>query len=180
MKVQISYANCSTKPEAHRFNKIYNAFYEVTDLGAETDDKCDKMIERIQQLKWEFTEVGNIYGSNKPRSTSIHNGFPSCGDGIIIPKESRATLDPLALRQKRRPPLKRKQSIVEKAVKKKKERNKKQKTTTCNERNVVKETEMQRSQYIGGESYAFNRGSLMWPNMSAYPNFSGIHPYYDY
>ncbi|KAL7227681.1 hypothetical protein ACSBR1_022531 [Camellia fascicularis] len=207
MKVRISYANCFTKPEAHRFNKICNAFYEVADLRAETDDKCDKMIERIQQLKWEFTEVGDVYGSNKPRSTSIHNGFPSCGDGIIIPKENRAILDPLALRQKGRPPLKRKQSIVEKAVKKKKERNKKQKTTTCNEGNVVKdfeetenvhvttsttgfgvtrtqegfildETEMQRSQYIGGESYAFNRGSLMWPNMSAYPNFSGIHPYY--
>ncbi|KAL7169582.1 hypothetical protein ACSBR2_034590 [Camellia fascicularis] len=122
MKVRISYANCSSKPKAHRFNKICNAFYEVADLGAEIDNKCDKTIERIQELKWEFTEVGDVYGINKPRSTSIHNGFPSCGDGIIIPKESRAILDPLALRQKRRPPLKRKQSIVEKVVKKKKER----------------------------------------------------------
>ncbi|KAL7214130.1 hypothetical protein ACSBR1_026530 [Camellia fascicularis] len=87
--------------------------YEVADLGAETDDKSDKMIERIQELKWEFIEVGDVYGSNKPRSTSIHNGFPSCGDGIIIPKESRATLDPLALRQKGRPPLKRKQVILD-------------------------------------------------------------------
>ncbi|KAL7161794.1 hypothetical protein ACSBR2_042296 [Camellia fascicularis] len=207
MKVLISYANCSSKPEAHRFNKICNAFYEVADLGAETNDKCDKMIERIQELKWEFIEVGDVCGNNKPRSISIHNGFPSCGDGIIIPKESRVILDPLALRQKGRPPLKKKQSIVEKAVTKKKERNKKQKTTTCNEGNLVKdfeetenvhvttsitgfgvtrtqegftlnETKMQRSQYIGGESFAYNRGSLMWLNMSAHLNFIGIHPYY--
>ena len=118
--------------------KFANAFSEVADLGAETDDRCDKMIERIQELKWECTEVGDVYGSNKPRYTSIHNGILSCGDGIIIPKESRAILDPLALHQKGRSPLKRKQSIVEKAIKKKKERNKKQKIATSNEGNVVK------------------------------------------
>ncbi|XP_028091033.1 protein FAR1-RELATED SEQUENCE 5-like [Camellia sinensis] len=50
-------------------------------IRAETDDKCDKIIERIQELKWEFTKVGDFCASNKPRSTSIHNGFPSCGDG---------------------------------------------------------------------------------------------------
>mgnify|MGYP003702861303 CR=1 FL=1 len=37
---------------------------------------------------------------------------------------------------------------------------------------------MQRSQYIGGESFAFNRGALMWPNMAAHPNFTGIHRYH--
>ncbi|KAL7165635.1 hypothetical protein ACSBR2_041334 [Camellia fascicularis] len=128
MKVRISYANYFSKPEAHRFNKICNAFYEVADLGAETDDKCDKMTERIQELKWEFTQVGDDFEDTE----NVHVTTSTTGFGV----------------------------------------------TRTQEGFTLNETEMQRSQYIGGESFAFNGGSLMWPNMCAHPNFIGIHPYY--
>ena len=32
-KVRINYDNWSIKPEAHRFDKMCDAFYEVADLG---------------------------------------------------------------------------------------------------------------------------------------------------
>ena len=94
------------------------------------------------KLKREFEEeefaCGN--GNNKLIPIGIRNDSTSCGDGLVIPKETTNMLDPLVVWQKGRPPFKRKQpKQVEKAVKKKKEQKRKMRTTT-NEENIVKQT----------------------------------------
>ncbi|KAK7834720.1 hypothetical protein CFP56_024194 [Quercus suber] len=42
-KVQISYDNWFVKPEAQRYDKMCKAFYEVANLAADSEDRCDKV-----------------------------------------------------------------------------------------------------------------------------------------
>ncbi|XP_028085062.1 protein FAR-RED IMPAIRED RESPONSE 1-like [Camellia sinensis] len=50
-KVRISYDNWALKPEARRFDKMCNVFYEVVDLAAVSEDWSEKFIERICEFR---------------------------------------------------------------------------------------------------------------------------------
>ena len=116
--------------------------YEVADLAANSEDRCKKLMVQMCILKREFEEEEYVCGNGNSKliPIGICNDSTSCGDGLVIPKETTNMLDPLVVWQKGRPPFKRKQpKQVEKAVKKKKEQKKKMRTTT-NEENIVKQT----------------------------------------
>ncbi|KAL7219028.1 hypothetical protein ACSBR2_012156 [Camellia fascicularis] len=142
--------------------------------------------------------------TDKQISVRTRNGSTSCGDGIGISKESTNILDPLVAHSKGRPPFKRKQSMVEKVTKKKKRRKKEDSwpnlqgkcaQTYCEKseegcgelqdngnmhgaRVVELNSEMQQSLHIEQESYDYNRGLGMWPNMTSHPSIIGMSPYF--
>lgn len=95
--------------------------YEVADLAANSEDRCKKLMVQMCILKREFEEEEYVCGNgnNKLIPIGICNDSTSCGDGLVIPKETTNMLDPLVIRQKGWPSFKSKQPEVEKAVKKK-------------------------------------------------------------
>ena len=119
-KVRISYDNWSLKPEACRYEKMCNAFYEVVNLAANSENAYKNVITQICEMKRELKEGGNACGSNKPISIDIQNDSTSCGNSLVILKEARKNLNLVVVCQKGRPSFKRKMSKVEQAVKKKK------------------------------------------------------------
>ena len=119
-KVRISYDNWSLKPEACRYEKMCNAFYEVVNLAANSENAYKNVMTQICEMKRELKEGGNACGSNKPISIDIQNDSTSCGNGLVILKEARKNLNLVVVCQKGRPSFKRKMSKVEQAVKKKK------------------------------------------------------------
>ncbi|GMP88026.1 hypothetical protein CsSME_00040165 [Camellia sinensis var. sinensis] len=164
-----------------------NAFYEVTELAEDSEDRYEKVMERMYELNISFKE--GSCRSNEDIS-KVHQKNPtSCANGFGIPKESINILDP----SKRRPPYKRKQSKVEKVIKKRKESKKKTHTTSnkenmhkqidesvekvvepMNHRNMhdtscamgfvglgTQESINLNSQHIGGRSYDFQKASHM-------------------
>ena len=141
-KVRISYNNWSLKPEACRYEKMCNAFYEVANLATDFENAYKNVMTQICEMKGELKEGGNACGSNKPISIDIQNDSTSCDNGHVTSKEARKILDPVAVSQKGRPSFKRKMSKVEQAVKKKKEKEKKKKMNTItNERKLVNKVE---------------------------------------
>ncbi|XP_028083704.1 protein FAR1-RELATED SEQUENCE 2-like [Camellia sinensis] len=131
-EVRISYDNGAMKSKACCFAKMCNAFYEVTELAEDSEDRYEKVMERMYELNISFKE--GSCRSNEDIS-KVHQKNPtSCANGFGIPKESINILDP----SKRRPPYKRKQSKVEKVIKKRKE-SKKKTHTTSNKENMHKQ-----------------------------------------
>ena len=126
-KVRISYDNWSLKPEACRYEKMCNAFYEVVNLAANSENAYKNVMTQICEMKRELKEGGNACGSNKPISIDIQNDSTSCGNGLVILKEARKNLNLVVVCQKGRPSFKRKMPKVEQAVKKKKKRKSKRK-----------------------------------------------------
>ncbi|KAK3172179.1 hypothetical protein Dsin_033160 [Dipteronia sinensis] len=118
-KVKIGYDNWSIKPEGHRFDKMCNSFYEVAHLATSNDDKCNIVLEMINDLKMKLISYEGDDGSiqriiNLSDDTEDKN-FHSA------PKENRNILTPMAVRSKGRPPFKRKQSKVDQIVQKRKQ-----------------------------------------------------------
>ena len=97
-----------------------NAFYEVANLVANSENAYKNVMTQICEMKRELKEGGNACGSNKPISIDIQNDSTSCGNGLVILKEARKNLNLVVVCQKGRPSFKRKMPKVEQAVKKKK------------------------------------------------------------
>ncbi|KAL7167294.1 hypothetical protein ACSBR2_037873 [Camellia fascicularis] len=153
-KVHISYDNSSIKPEARRYDKMFNVFNEVADLATSCDNKCDKVVEQLRELKGESKEeVDVVSGSNKFGSMSTQNASSSYRDGVLNSKESTTILDPIVVRQKGRPPCKRKQSMLEKTIKKKqrvKTKTKtKTKTTSTSSQGNIEQSEFSAPSHMG-------------------------------
>ncbi|KAL7203300.1 hypothetical protein ACSBR2_016569 [Camellia fascicularis] len=167
-KVRISYDNWALKPEARRFDKMCNVFYEVADLAAVSEDWSEKFIERIFEFRVCMKQ--DSCPSDKQIFVRTQNGSTSCEDGIGISKESRNILDPFVAHSKGRPPFKRKQSMVEKD-------NGNMHGARVVEL-VTEENNHLHSLHIGQESYDYNRGLGMWPNMTSHPSIIGMSPYF--
>ncbi|KAG5562431.1 hypothetical protein RHGRI_005237 [Rhododendron griersonianum] len=71
-----------------------NLFNEVADLAEDSQEKHEKVMTRLLELKRELIE-------------SSINSY-SIGDGVLPSKEITNILDPIHLRRKGRPPTKRK------------------------------------------------------------------------
>ncbi|KAI8562748.1 hypothetical protein RHMOL_Rhmol03G0058900 [Rhododendron molle] len=144
-KIRINYDNSSTSIEARRHDNMCNLFNEVADLAEDSQEKYDKVMARLLELKGELIESSIVCGSNVISGTP--NNSISIGDGVLPSKESTNILDPVTLRRKGRPPSKRKIGIVEKIGKKKIETKKK---------TLSKEKAKSQPSYMG---------QSMWPNM---------------
>ncbi|KAL7205372.1 hypothetical protein ACSBR2_018337 [Camellia fascicularis] len=171
-KVHISYDNSSIKPEARRYDKMFNIFNEVADLATSCDNKCDKVVEQLRELKGELKEeVDVVSGSNKFGSMSTQNASSSYGDGVLNSKESTTILDPIVVRQKGRPP-KRKQSMLEKTIKKKQrvKTKTKTKTTSTNSQGNIEQSEFSAPSHMGfvdlgtQESIKINESEMLAPS----------------
>ncbi|KAI8527662.1 hypothetical protein RHMOL_Rhmol12G0093200 [Rhododendron molle] len=92
-----------------QFQSVYTN-EKVTDLVEDSQEKYDKVMARLLELKGELIESSIVCGSNVISGTP-NNSF-SNGDGPS--KESTNILDPVTLRRKGRPPSKRKIGVVEK------------------------------------------------------------------
>ncbi|KAG5531088.1 hypothetical protein RHGRI_025897 [Rhododendron griersonianum] len=181
-KIRINYDNSSTSIEARRHDNMCNLFNEVADLAEDSQEKYDKVMARLLELKGELIESSIVCGSNVISSTP-NNSF-SIGDGVLPSKESTNILDPVTLRRKGRLPSKRKVGVVEKIGKKKKETKKK---TLSNEKAKVSTQERLEHNncffqeigtqesvvnvnvriffFIVGQSQPSYMGQSMWPNM---------------
>ncbi|KAG5547270.1 hypothetical protein RHGRI_013070 [Rhododendron griersonianum] len=165
-KIRINYDNSSSTIEARRHDNMCNLSNEVADLAEDCQEKYDKVMGRLRELKRELIESSVVCGSNMVSDTP--NDSFSLGDVVLPSKESRNIVDPEALLRKGRPPTKRKQSGVEKVSKKKREQKKK---TLSNEK--AKEVEENADGHVFGtqesvinvHSYPSYMGQLMWPNM---------------
>ena len=88
------------KPEACRYEKMCNAFYEVANLVEDSKNTYKNVMTQICEMKGELKEGGNAYGSNKPISIDIQNDSTSCDNGLVISKKARKILDPMVVSQK--------------------------------------------------------------------------------
>ncbi|KAG5562430.1 hypothetical protein RHGRI_005237 [Rhododendron griersonianum] len=79
---------------------------EVADLAEDSQEKHEKVMTRLLELKRELIESSIVYGSNMSSGT-LNNSY-SIGDGVLPSKEITNILDPIHLRRKGRPPTKRK------------------------------------------------------------------------
>nr|POE84351.1 isoform 2 of protein far1-related sequence 2 [Quercus suber] len=94
-KVRINYDNRLVKPKTQRFDKMYKVFNEVADLAVDSDDKCEKVVARILELKGEFKQEKLVCGSNEPIFAGILTNSTSCGDDLAISKETKNILGPV-------------------------------------------------------------------------------------
>ncbi|KAI8555731.1 hypothetical protein RHMOL_Rhmol05G0197800 [Rhododendron molle] len=172
-KIRINYDNSSTSIEARRHDNMCNLFNEVADLAEDSQEKYDKVMARLLELKGELIESSIVCGSNVISGTP--NNSISIGDGVLPSKESTNILDPVTLRRKGRPPSKRKIGVVEKIGKKKIET--KKKTLSKEKAKEVRTQErLEHNNYffqeIGTQESLLNvnsqpsyMGQSMWPNM---------------
>ncbi|KAG5562432.1 hypothetical protein RHGRI_005237 [Rhododendron griersonianum] len=105
-KVRINCDNLSTTIEACWHDNMCNLFNEVADLAEDSQEKHEKVMTRLLELKRELIESSIVYGSNMSSGT-LNNSY-SIGDGVLPSKEITNILDPIHLRRKGRPPTKRK------------------------------------------------------------------------
>ncbi|KAI8547375.1 hypothetical protein RHMOL_Rhmol07G0190700 [Rhododendron molle] len=94
-KIRINYDNLSTSIEARRHDNMCNLFNEVADLVEDSQEKYDKVMARLFELKGEWIESSIVCGSYVISGTP-NNSF-SIGDGVLPSKESMNILDPLLL-----------------------------------------------------------------------------------
>ncbi|KAI8530833.1 hypothetical protein RHMOL_Rhmol11G0089600 [Rhododendron molle] len=85
---------------------------KVADLAEDSQEKYDKVMGRLQELKRELIESSVICGSNMVSNT--RNDSFSLQDDVLPSKESHNILDPVPVRRKGRPATKRKEGVVEK------------------------------------------------------------------
>ncbi|XP_057500829.1 uncharacterized protein LOC130784855 [Actinidia eriantha] len=137
-----------------------NLFNVVTDLAEDSEQKYEKVMGRVRDLKIELLQSSVVSGSNVILDTP--NASFSLGDVAIPSKESRNILDPKSVTRKGRPPTIRKQGVVEKMSKKKREQKNKTKEVKENvNRNVFGTQES----VVNGNSYPNYMPQFMWSNM---------------
>ncbi|KAI8538678.1 hypothetical protein RHMOL_Rhmol09G0123300 [Rhododendron molle] len=83
-KVRIKYDNSSSTIEARRHDNMCNLSNEVADLAEDSQDKYDKVMTRLLELKRELIESSNVCGSNMTFGTP-NNSF-LIGDEILSSK----------------------------------------------------------------------------------------------
>ncbi|XP_042944710.1 uncharacterized protein LOC122278597 [Carya illinoinensis] len=101
--VRSSRDNLIHSPNAHRINKLNNAFYEISSIPGTSDEGCAKLITQLSKLNLEWVEVQPVCDNHSIESLRVTKG-------------SDKLKSPVAARSKGRPISKRKQSMVEKAV----------------------------------------------------------------
>ncbi|KAI8535765.1 hypothetical protein RHMOL_Rhmol10G0199200 [Rhododendron molle] len=91
-KIRINYDNSSSTIEARRHDNMCNLFNEVADLAEDSQEKYDKVMGRLQELKRELIESLIVCKSNMVFDT--RNDSFSLQDAVLPFKESQNILDP--------------------------------------------------------------------------------------
>ncbi|KAG5529549.1 hypothetical protein RHGRI_030070 [Rhododendron griersonianum] len=133
---------------------------QVSDLAEDSQEKYEKVMGRLRELKGELLESSVVCESNMVSDTP--NDSFSIEDVVLPSKESTTILDPKSVRRKGRPPSKRKQGGVEKNCKKKRETLSNQKAKEVQENAVGNVFGTQESVVNSIPSYM---GQFMCPNM---------------
>ncbi|GFY98067.1 hypothetical protein Acr_12g0006080 [Actinidia rufa] len=157
--------------------KCATNFFEVSDLAQEFENRYDKVMALVRELREEFMEPEVVCGSNKVSGTS--NDSSSRGDGFVFSKESTNIIDPLVLCQKVRPPLQKEGGVIEKAIKKIRVGKKNTNTKGARGDSVMclehkKGSEMQ---HIGARSYNGEQSFMVGQNYMAGQTYIGGQGY---
>lgn len=110
------------------FDKLCHKFFELAEVGAETEDNCELLMGVLEEWKEKIVKRGSICASNVPADSpsQIPRSF----------EESRVT-SPQAVHRKGRAPFKRKMSRVEQVIRRKKETAKKVTQPTSGQRQLL-------------------------------------------
>ncbi|GFY80313.1 hypothetical protein Acr_01g0001220 [Actinidia rufa] len=162
-KVRINYDNSSSTIEARRHDNMCNLFNEVADLAEDCEEKYEKVMGRVRELKIELIESSVVCGSNVLSNTKNASSF-SLGDVAIPSKESKNILDPKFVTRKGRPPTIRKHVVVEKMYKKKRET---KNNTKEIEEHVDGNVFVTQESDVNLNSYSNYMPQFMWPNMTS-------------
>ncbi|XP_042962556.1 protein FAR1-RELATED SEQUENCE 5-like [Carya illinoinensis] len=101
--VRSSRDNLSHSPNAHRINKLNNAFYEISSIAGTSDEGCAKLMTQLSKLKLEWVDIQPVCDNHSIESLRVTKGFDKLKSHV-------------AAHSKGRPISKRKQSTAKKAV----------------------------------------------------------------
>lgn len=98
------------QPYSYHFDKLYHKFFEIAEIGVESDVNCELLMGVLDEWKDKFAKCGSICGSSMPIESPSQ--LPLSFD------ESRV-VNPIAVRSKGRVPFKRRMSKVDQVIKSK-------------------------------------------------------------
>ncbi|KAF5201679.1 hypothetical protein FRX31_008730 [Thalictrum thalictroides] len=125
-KVKITYFDWMQNPENEQFDRLCNAFYQVTNLATGNKDKVEHVMRWIKKLRDDLNKCEGTRESSPPSLVPVSqlNTSPSIVYISPIVEEVNNVRSPVAAPKRGRTPFKRKQSTCEQMVQKKKEKEK--------------------------------------------------------
>ncbi|XP_057463782.1 protein FAR1-RELATED SEQUENCE 6-like isoform X2 [Actinidia eriantha] len=114
--INSSYNDKETNEQVQRYDKLCNFFYEIAEIGAESEEKCDHLMGILSEVKGKMQKNDDqLTKSHCPSLSPCNEEF----HGISKASTTTRVLSPLPVQTKCRPPSKRKESKVDQVVRKK-------------------------------------------------------------
>ncbi|XP_020109279.1 protein FAR-RED IMPAIRED RESPONSE 1-like [Ananas comosus] len=106
--------NLGSTAEIYRYEEVCRNMYDIADIAAESDEKCELALRTLRDLKTKLENTSSSKGSNDIEYSPIA-ATPS-NDASNGRSNDQRVLSPLLVRSKGRPPSKRKESTTNKVV----------------------------------------------------------------
>ncbi|XP_020080380.1 protein FAR-RED IMPAIRED RESPONSE 1-like [Ananas comosus] len=123
-RVKTWHKNLGSTAEIYRYEVVCSNMYDIADIAAESDEKCEVALRTLRDLKTKLEYTSSSKGSNDIEYSPIA-ATPSNGASDDRSNDRRV-LSPLPVRSKGRPPSKRKESMTDKVVRRLKMKGNKQ------------------------------------------------------
>ncbi|OAY75154.1 Protein FAR-RED ELONGATED HYPOCOTYL 3 [Ananas comosus] len=114
-RVKTWHKNLGSTAEIYRYEEVCRNMYDIADIAAESDEKCELALRTLRDLKTKLENTSSSKGSNDIEYSPIA-ATPS-NDASNGRSNDQRVLSPLPVRSKGRPPSKRKESTTDKIVK---------------------------------------------------------------
>ncbi|OAY63890.1 Protein FAR-RED IMPAIRED RESPONSE 1, partial [Ananas comosus] len=111
-RVKTWHKNLGSTAEIYRYEVVCSNMYDIADIAAESDEKCEVALRTLRDLKTKLEYTSSSKGSNDIEYSLIA-ATPSNGASDDRSNDRRV-LSPLPVRSKGRPPSKRKESMTDK------------------------------------------------------------------
>ncbi|XP_020081856.1 protein FAR-RED ELONGATED HYPOCOTYL 3-like isoform X2 [Ananas comosus] len=113
-RVKTWHKNLGSTAEIYRYEEVCRNMYDIADIAAESDEKCELALRTLRDLKTKLENTSSSKGSNDIEYSPIA-ATPS-NDASNGRSNDQRVLSPLPVRSKGRPPSKRKESTTDKVV----------------------------------------------------------------
>ncbi|OAY67210.1 Protein FAR-RED ELONGATED HYPOCOTYL 3, partial [Ananas comosus] len=111
-RVKTWHKNLGSTAEIYRYEEVCRNMYDIADIAAESDEKCELALRTLRDLKTKLENTSSSKGSNDIEYSPIA-ATPS-NDASNGRNNDQRVLSPLPVRSKGRPPSKRKESTTDK------------------------------------------------------------------
>ncbi|OAY70578.1 Protein FAR-RED IMPAIRED RESPONSE 1, partial [Ananas comosus] len=111
-RVKTWHKNLGSTAEIYRYEEVCRNMYDIADIAAESDEKCELALRTLRDLKTKLENTSSSKGSNDIEYSPIA-ATPS-NDASNGRSNDQRVLSPLPVRSKGRPPSKRKESTTDK------------------------------------------------------------------